>query len=55
MPLFKTQTASFVKTVRKSLSQKFKMDSVTADLPILKTPEMSVQTIRIKSLTSVYS
>ena len=31
------------------------MDSVTADLHVLKTLEMSVQTIRIKSLTSVHS
>ena len=30
------------------------MDSVTADLHILKTPEMSVQTIRIKSQLPPY-
>ena len=55
MPLLKTQTASFVETVRSSLSQKFKMESVTADLHMLKTPEMSFQTMRIKTLTSVHS
>ena len=31
------------------------MESVTADLHMLKTPEMSVQTIRIKTLTSLHS
>lgn len=55
MSLSTTQTASFLLTVRNSLSQKFKMESVTADLHMLKTPEMSFQIMRIETLTSVHS
>ena len=51
--MFTTKTAFFLSTVPSWLSQKFKTESPNSRFHILKTPEMSVQTIRIKTPTSV--
>ena len=55
MALFTTQTEFFRQMLEADYLRNSKWSHLTADLHILKTPEMSVQTIRIKTLTSVSS
>ena len=55
MARFTTQTAFFRQLFEADYLRNSKWSHLTADLHILKTPEMSVQTIRIKTPTSVRS